>query len=52
MSATTDVLTRDNLIIGGEWVAPAGTGPNQGANPAPEQRLAPVPRRVAGSAGG
>src|SRR5215210_3809233 len=47
MSATTDLLVRDRLYIGGEWVEPAGSDTIEVLNPTTEQ---PIGRIPAGSA--
>ena len=49
MAATTDVLTRDKLYIGGQWVDPAGTGTIEVVNPTTEQ---PIGTHPGGHGGG
>ena len=50
MATTTDVLTRDKLYIGGEWVDPAGTGTIEVVNPTTEQVIGSVPEGTADDA--
>jgi aldehyde dehydrogenase (NAD+) len=43
MATTTSPIVRDKLYIGGEWVAPAGTGTLEVVNPTTEEVVGRVP---------
>jgi acyl-CoA reductase-like NAD-dependent aldehyde dehydrogenase len=43
MAIAADTLTRDKLLIGGEWVAPAGSGTIEVVNPATEEVIGRIP---------
>jgi aldehyde dehydrogenase (NAD+)/betaine-aldehyde dehydrogenase len=47
MATTTDVLTRDKLYVGGEWVEPAGTGTIDVVNPTTEEVIGRIPEGTA-----
>jgi aldehyde dehydrogenase (NAD+) len=43
MATTTSPIVRDKLFIGGEWVAPAGSGTLEVVNPATEDVIGRIP---------
>ncbi|HYP47547.1 MAG TPA: aldehyde dehydrogenase family protein [Thermoleophilaceae bacterium] len=51
MAVATDVLTRDRLFIGGEWVEPAGEGTIDVVNPSTEEVIGRVPEGTPEDAG-
>ena len=47
MAIASDVLVRDQLYIGGEWVEPAGEGSIEVVNPTTEEVIGRIPEGTA-----